>query len=250
MRNRGIQIQDLVVGYGRRVVLQGIDLCVPEGETTVLLGRNGEGKSTLLATCLGLLRPRAGVVLVAGLDPHRQPAQVRARVGYVPDRPDVWPWMTARELLRYLGAHVPQVDVARGLRLLERLDVAADLRFSRLSRGQGMKAMLATSLAHDPEVLLLDEPFGGLDALARDEVLRSVIQALGERPRTVLLTTHDLEVAIRIADHVAVLANGRIAEGDLASAPHDSEEALTPRRLEETLAAASVRHGEEPTCVR
>ncbi len=134
--------------------------------------------------------------------------------------------------------------------LLERLGVPAELAFGRMSRGQGMKAMLAAALAHDPKVLLLDEPFGGLDPLVRDEVLESVIHALGSQPRTVLVVTHDLDVAARIADRIAVLAGGRIVGDEPVDAGTVDAPALTPERLKQALALAGTCAEGERTCAR
>jgi ABC-2 type transport system ATP-binding protein len=156
---------------------------------------------------------------------------VRSRVGFVPDRPDAWPWMTAQDLMRLLAPHYATFDATRASRLLERLEVPLATPFRSMSRGEGMKAMLAAALAHDPDLLLLDEPLGGLDPLVRDEVMRCVIGAAGERPRTILMATHDLEAAARLADRVALLHEGRIVregpvEGFVAESAHPPAEAL------------------------
>lgn len=167
-----LEFGDLVAGYGRRAVLRGVTLAVPRGATTVLLGANGEGKTTLLRAALGLVAVRRGRIRVAGLDPCARPDDVRRRVGYVPATPDVYGWMRVPDLFRYLEAHYRTWSAARAAALVEALAVPTDVPFCRLSRGQGMKAMLAAALAPEPDVLLLDEPFAGLDPLVRDEVLR------------------------------------------------------------------------------
>jgi ABC-2 type transport system ATP-binding protein len=212
-----IEVRDLAFRYGRAPLLQGLTLVVPTGQTTVLLGRNAAGKSTLLRLALGLLRPRSGTVRVLGLDPWRDARAVQERVGYVPDKPDAWPWMRVSDLFRFLAVHHPRWDEARARSWCERLDVPLTVPFRALSRGQGMKAMLAAALGPDPEVLLLDEPFGGLDPVVREEVVRALVGALGERRRTVLVSTHELDLAVRLGERVAVLEHGRIAsEGALA----------------------------------
>jgi ABC-type multidrug transport system ATPase subunit len=116
------------------------------------------------------------------------------------------------------------------------------VRFKDLSRGQGMKAMLAAALAQDPEILLLDEPFAGLDPMVRDEVLKGVVRELKDGERTVVCATHELDAAARIADRVAILAGGRIAkEGTLAQVlGTDDEPADVPERLQTVLAAAAA----------
>lgn len=230
---------DVHAGYGRRVVLHGTTLAVPAGSTTVLLGSNGEGKTTLLRVALGLVDARQGQVRVLGRDPARRSRAVRERVGFVPATPDVYGWMKVPDLFRFLAAHYPTWSKARAQGLVDALEVPTDVPFKHLSRGQGMKAMLAAALAPDPEVLLLDEPFAGLDPLVREEVLRQVITAVGDRPRTVLCVTHDLDVAARLADRVALMAGGRITkEGPAAEFTAPREEAPTPASLRDALAQA------------
>ena len=234
-----IDLAQVHAAYGRRAVLRGLTLRVPAGSTTVLLGSNGEGKTTLLRLCLGVLRPRAGTVRVLGQDPVKRAKAVRERVGFVPDKPDVYGWMKVPDLFRFLAAHYPTWSAARASELVKALDVPLDRAFKHLSRGEGMKAMLAAALAPDPEVLLLDEPFAGLDPLVCEEVLRQVIAAVGDRPRTVLCTTHDLDVAARIADRVALLADGVVRrEGPASEFTAPSQEAVTPASLRDALAQA------------
>jgi ABC-2 type transport system ATP-binding protein len=194
--------------FGKRVVLDALDFSLAPGQVTVLLGRNGAGKSTLLRLCLGVLRPDAGRIEVCGHVPAKRPRDVRRLLGYVPDKPDVYDWMTPRELLAFLRPQYPTWNPDRAAHLSEQLSVPLDTPFRALSRGEGMKAMLVAALAPDPALLLLDEPFAGLDPVVREEVLRGVIRAGGQ---TILCATHDLDVAARIADRVAVLSRGRIA---------------------------------------
>ncbi|MDA1194898.1 MAG: ABC transporter ATP-binding protein [Planctomycetota bacterium] len=234
--------RDVHLSFGRTRVLRGVDLDVPRGVTTVLLGANGEGKTTLLGACLGILARGAGRLDVLGLDPQRDPSELRTRIGYVPSTPDAYDWMRVADWFALLRPHYPTWNDELALDLVVRLDVPRTTRFGQMSRGQGMKAMLAAALAPNPELLLLDEPFGGLDPLVREEVLRNVIAALGAEPRTVLLCTHDLDVAARVADRVAVLAGGRIVrEGPVEDFAGGDDEAATPERLRLALAAAIQR---------
>jgi ABC-2 type transport system ATP-binding protein len=211
-----LELQGLEVGFGRTEVLKGVDFALPRNTTTVLLGRNGAGKTTLLRAALGLLRPTAGSVTLLGGDIHRAPAPLLARTGFVPDRPDVPRWMTPTSLGAFEDAHFGAASTERRAALFERLEVPATTRFGALSRGQGMKAMLAVAIAREPELLLLDEPFGGLDPVIREEMVDAIIEGLLPGPTTVLLTTHELEPALRLAERVAVLREGVIAhEGSL-----------------------------------
>jgi ABC-2 type transport system ATP-binding protein len=233
-----VRVDGLEFSYGRRAVLRGVTLSVPRGSTTVLLGPNGAGKTTLLRACAGLLRPRAGRVEVLGLDPARSRDQVSARAGFVPDRPDAWPWMTLADLLAWLAPHHPRWNATTARAWVERLGVRTDVPFRAMSRGEGTKAMLAATLAHEPEVLLLDEPFGGLDPLVHDEVLAGVVRSLAESRTTVLVSTHDLDVAARIGDRVAVLVDGRVRREAAVEELAPGENSPRKEALRSALAAA------------
>lgn len=230
-----IEMRGLAFRYGRKPVLQDVDLHVPIGTTTVLLGGNGEGKSTLLQLCLGALKPRSGVVRVQGLDPIKKRRAVLSDVGYVPDKPDVYAWMTPRHLFDLLEPHYATWDVVLADELCRALDVPMKHAIGSMSKGQGMKTMLVAALASRPRVLLLDEPFGGLDPVVREEVLRLIVSSMGEAQRTVLMTTHDLDVASRIADRIALLSGGRITREGPASDFSASEDAPRPAELKNVL---------------
>jgi ABC-2 type transport system ATP-binding protein len=234
-----IQAQGIVKRFHRKSVLDGFDLEVAPGRVTVLLGRNGSGKSTFMKLCLGLLKAEAGTLTVGGHDPLKRARRVRQATGYVPDKPDCYQWMTAHELYKFLAPQYPTWNRDEVDRLVAMLSVPMDREFRALSRGEGMKAMLVAALAPEPELLLLDEPFAGLDAVAKEEVLRGVIGALKEGERTVLCTTHDLDVAARIADDAAILSGGKIvAHGPLTDVL-ESDRCL-PERMKDLLAEATA----------
>ncbi len=236
-----LAVSGLDVRFGRRRVLDGLDLVLENGQVTVLLGENGAGKSTLMRVLLGVLRPAAGTVAIFGRDPLREHRAVLERVGYVPDVPDVYPWMNARDLYRLLQRQYPTWNPERCRDLCDRLDVPMRTRFKSMSRGQGMKAMLVAALAPEPDLLLLDEPFAGLDPLVREQVLEGVLDALRVGERTVLCATHELDVAARIADRVAVLRAGKIVQhGTLAEVLGDDEPIQVPSGLQRVLAEAGA----------
>lgn len=239
--NTSVDVRGLRVGFWRRQVLAGLDLALADGAVTVLLGGNGAGKSTLLRVLLGALRPRAGTVRLFGLDPLRAHREVLQRVGYVPDVPDVPNWMTPHDLFAFLQPQYPRWNAALCAQLAEQLAVPLRTRFKDCSRGQGMKAMLVAALAPEPEVLLLDEPFAGLDPLVREQVLQGVLGAVKAGERTVLCATHELDVASRIADRIAVLQHGRIvAHGTLAEVLGEEEPVQVPSGLQRLLAATAA----------
>ncbi|MHC4954696.1 MAG: ABC transporter ATP-binding protein [Planctomycetota bacterium] len=239
MENVVLSARGLSKRFRCNAVLKGFDLELERGRVTVLLGRNGSGKSTFMKLCLGLLKPDSGAIRVCGHDPLRRARRVRQAVGYVPDKPDCYQWMTPEELYRFLAPQYPTWNPDEVARLVDTLSVPLETPFRGLSRGEGMKAMLVAALASTPELLLLDEPFAGLDAVVREEVLRGVIGALREGEQTVLCTTHDLDVAARIADDVAMLSAGRIiAHGPLADVL-GSEDRM-PDRMKELLVGAEA----------
>lgn len=233
-----VDVVGLEVRFGRKRVLDGLDLQLAKGKVTVMLGCNGAGKSTLLRVLLGVLRPRRGSVRVFGKDPLLAHKEVLQRIGYVPDVPDVPPTFTPRELYAFAEPHYPTWNRHVCSELATRLDVPLRTKFKALSRGQGMKAMLVAALASEPELLLLDEPFAGLDPLVREEVLQAVVTALRDGERTVLCATHELDIASRIADRIAIMNHGRIERhGDLAEVLGTNEEpAEVPRGLHQVLA--------------
>ncbi len=235
-----VTVQGLDARYGRKPVLRGLDLELQDGAVTVLLGSNGAGKSTLLRLLLGLQRPRRGAVRVFGLDPVRRSRDVLRRIGYVPDVPDAPPWLCARDLFLVLSPHYPTWNNRLASELCERLVVPLHTPLSALSRGQGMKVMLVAALAPEPELLLLDEPFAGLDPLVREQVLAVVIDSVRAGERTVLCATHELELAARIADRIAVLEGGRIVQhGTLDEVLGEPEPVQVPQRLQRVLATAA-----------
>ena len=230
----GIELRGVHRRFGRQEVLAGVDLAIPRGETTVLLGRNGVGKSTVVRLCLGTLRAQRGEVRVLGQDPARRRTRWQERIGHVPDRPDVPGWMRLDDLLRAQRIHHRHLDAEFAQEMAGLLGVPRKSRIGSMSRGESMKAMLVAALASAPEVLLLDEPFGGLDAIVREEFLRGVLSVLEEPRPTVLLVTHDLDVAARLADRLAVLKNGVIVrEGPVDAFASDAVAA--PQALQAVL---------------
>lgn len=203
-----LRVQGVSARYGRQQVLNEVSFELPASSIMVLLGPNGAGKSTLLRLILGLHEAREGRVLVTGLDVAREASAVRRRVGFVPDKPDAYPWMRLDELFRFLKPQYPSWSDERALRLAEEMQVPLRRKFQDLSRGQGTKAMLAAALAIEPALLILDEPFGPLDPAARDELVRGLLGGIAAKGCGVLIATHDLHMAARIADRVVMLGEG------------------------------------------
>ena len=205
-------VEHVAKRFGKTRVLEDVSFALPARGVTVLLGENGQGKSTLLRLLLGLLKADGGRLRVLGLDPLRQGRELRTLVGYVPDQPDNPAWMTPRELFRFLGPQYPAWDAALVERLSREWELPLERKFKQLSRGQAARALLVAALAQRPRLLLLDECFAGLDPLARRDLLAGFLAELAEHEIATLAVTHDLDVAARIAERVMVLADGRVKE--------------------------------------
>jgi len=175
-----------------------------------LLGRNGAGKSSLVRCALGLQKPSVGAVRLFGEDAWHSRTRAMARVGVVPEEPDAPSDMTVGELLAFCAPLYPTWDDRAARARLDRSGVALGVPFGRLSKGQKGAVMLALALAPAPELLVLDDPTLGLDAVARHALYDELIGELADRGTTVLVTTHDLGGIEPIADRVGVLHGARI----------------------------------------
>jgi len=217
-----IEVRGLVKSFGSKVALEGVDLDVAEGEFLTLVGPNGAGKTTLIRILATLTRPTGGSVRVAGYDLAGQGAEIRRRIGLASHQTLLYGDLSAEENLRFYGRmyEVPELE-ERITALLQRVGLEHrrhDL-VRTLSRGMQQRLSLARALLHDPAILLLDEPYTGLDQQAV-EVLREVLVALappklggmkgGAKSRTVLMTTHNLERGLELCDRAAILVNGRL----------------------------------------
>jgi len=207
-----ITVDRLTCGWGRRTVLRNLTLHVPQGSVCALLGRNGEGKTTLVRCLLGQLRPLRGRVSLLGSDPWRHRARLMDRVGVVPETPDLPVDRRIGEILTHCARLHSRWNAAGAAARLERFGLDPALRVDRLSRGQATQVQLTIALATSPRLLVLDDPTLGLDALARRELQEELVGELAEGGTTVFLTSHDLEGVERLADRVAILVDGRVAE--------------------------------------
>jgi ABC-2 type transport system ATP-binding protein len=250
--NATIRVENLTKRYRDQVAIDGLSLEVPEGSVFGLLGENGAGKTTTLQILLGLLAADSGRAEVLGLDPARQGIEVRRRVGYVPEQPALYDWMTPAEIGWFAAGFHPEGRTGtaayqtRYTELIEGFGLPADRKIKALSKGMRAKVSLALALASDPPMLILDEPTSGLDALVRREFLESMVD-LASNGRTVLLSSHQIAEVERVASHVALLHKGKLilaepleelkAKTFLAALTFSSREHLTapPESLPVTL---------------
>jgi ABC-2 type transport system ATP-binding protein len=205
-----IETNGLSRRYWRTEALRDLTLSVPTGSVFALLGSNGAGKTTAIKVLMNLLPPTSGSATVLGVDSRRLGERERAQIGYVSENQKLPLWMTVRQLLDYCRPFYPTWDAALETRLLAQFDLPPDRKLKHLSRGMLMKAALLSTLAYRPKLLVLDEPFSGLDPLARDDFVRGILEASELGDWTVLVSSHDIEEVERLADNVALLENGRL----------------------------------------
>jgi ABC-2 type transport system ATP-binding protein len=213
-----VEVRGLVVRYGDRAAVDGASFSVSASEVVALLGRNGAGKTSTVETLEGYRRRTAGSVSVLGLDPGRRAdhAQLRRRIGVMLQRGGVYPSMGPREALRLFASYYD--DPLSPTDLLGRLDLEGVARtpWRRLSGGEQQRLSLALALVGRPEVLFLDEPTAGVDPAGR-LAIREEVRALRSHGACVLLTTHELDEAERVADRILIIDRGRIvADGSVA----------------------------------
>lgn len=207
-----IELRGLSKRFGDTLALDHVDLVVRPGVVFGFLGRNGAGKTTALRILAGLARPTGGTAHVLGHDVARARDAVRARIGFLPDVPGFYPWMTAREYLEFAGRLFgldPTILVMRADALLEMAGLASvTTRVGGFSRGMRQRLGIAQALINAPDLLMLDEPTSALDPIGRREVLEMVASLHGRT--TVFFSTHILADVERVCDAVAILERGRI----------------------------------------
>jgi ABC-2 type transport system ATP-binding protein len=206
-----LSLQGLSVSFGVERVLDGLDWQLPSGQVVGLLGRNGAGKTTLIETLLGLREPDAGRALLFGQPSQALSDDARARIGYVPQRSDLFEWLTADQLLAYFRSFYPRWNDAKVQGLISRWDIARDKPIRQLSGGQQQRLSIVRALAHEPELLVLDEPVASLDPAGRRDFLGELVDQVVDRRTTVVFSTHILSDLERVAVDVAFLSGGRIA---------------------------------------
>jgi ABC-2 type transport system ATP-binding protein len=205
-----IETDRLTKRYGSARGIEELDLRVDRGRVFGFLGPNGAGKTTTIRTLLDLLHPTSGRARILGLDSRRESREIRARIGNLPGEFAYEGRMTGRELLEHFAALRGMRDLAGADALAERFEAALDRPLRSLSRGNRQKVGLIQALFHEPEVLILDEPTGGLDPLMQEEFLALVAEQR-DAGRTVFLSSHELDEVERVCDEVGIIRDGRLA---------------------------------------
>ncbi|WP_245643598.1 ABC transporter ATP-binding protein [Roseateles chitosanitabidus] len=226
---------------GHPGVLSGLDWTLEPGQVVGLLGRNGAGKTTLLETLLGLRAPQVGEVRLFGQPALTPDDALRARLGYVPQQAALFEEFSVGDLLRYFRSFYPRWNDAKVDGLMSRWDIPRDRRIGALSQGQQQRLSIVRALAHEPDLLVLDEPVASLDPAGRRDFLRELVDQVLDRGTTVVFSTHILSDLERVAFNLAFLSQGRIA----LQAPQDAlaEEVRLLAGAVPALEAAVAAHG-------
>lgn len=237
-----VEVRDLVKRYGGRSVVDGLSFAVQTGEVFALLGPNGAGKTTTVEILEGYRRADAGSVRVLGLDPARQGAELKSKIGLMLQQGGLFPQITPREALRLFAAFYPEAEDPEALLDQLQLREVARTRFRQLSGGQKQRLSLGLALIGKPRLVFLDEPTAAMDPQARRSTW-NIIRSLCSRGTTVLLTTHFMDEAEQLANRVAIMDHGRLVALDTPAGlrqavANEVRFATTPRVSEEAVALA------------
>lgn len=208
-----VETVNLHKAFGNQQVLQGVNWNIEAGKVIGLLGRNGAGKSTLIECLLGLREADAGQAKLFGCPVTALDDDTRARIGYVPQKSDLFEWMTPLQVLDYFKALYPRWNQAKVDGLMQRWGLGGEFgrkQISKLSGGEQQRLSIIRALAHDPQLLVLDEPVASLDPAGRRDFLKELVDDVIERGTTVVFSTHILSDLERVALDVAFLQGGKI----------------------------------------
>ncbi|MCG8415309.1 MAG: ABC transporter ATP-binding protein [Pseudomonadales bacterium] len=209
--NSVVQVNQLSRKFGKTDALVDVNLQLNEGIVYGLVGANGAGKTTLIKHLLGLLRCQQGSVRVFANDPIKNPQAALSHIGYLSEDRDIPDWMTIVEFCDYVHAFHPSWDSNYAKELLNTFELDSSKVIKNLSRGMRAQVALIGAVAHKPDLLILDEPSSGLDAIVRKDILNAVVRTISEEGRTVLFSSHLLEEVERLSDHVIMIQDGRVA---------------------------------------
>lgn len=210
-----IDVENVTYHHGRIAALKDVSFTVPQGALYALLGPNGSGKTTLLQCLMGLRTPKTGSARVLGVDSRRIDTAMRTRIGYVAEGQSLPRGMRLRDVESYLAPlYAGRWDMRLANSLRDRFTLDASRRIKHMSRGEQMKASMLCALAPRPEVLVMDEPFTGMDALVKDELISGLLDSANSEGTTVFLCSHDIGELELLADHIGFLDLGvmRVSE--------------------------------------
>jgi len=205
-----IQTKKLTKTFCKTTAVNSLSLNVPQGSIYAFLGPNGAGKTTTIKLLMNLMFPTSGSVEVLGVSSGKLGPETLQRIGYVSENQKLPQWMTVQQLIDFCKPMYPTWDDDFCAHLLRQLDLKTDCKIRSMSRGMKVKAALLSSLAYRPELLVLDEPFSGLDPLVRDEFIRGILELTDSEGWTVFISSHDIDEVDRLADRVGFIDRGTL----------------------------------------
>jgi ABC-2 type transport system ATP-binding protein len=213
--NWAIETRGLGRRFGGKWAVRGLTLQVPKGAVYGFLGLNGAGKSTTIRMLMGMLTPDEGRAKVLAMDPVVRDIDVKRRVGYVPDMPVFYEWMRLAELLAYVASYRKgDWDSARADELVELFELDPSQKLKGLSKGQRTRVSLLIAMAYNPDILILDEPTGGLDPVMRRTILEDLLSQYMEEGRTIFISSHLINEISGLVDHVGVISEGKLIRSE------------------------------------
>ena len=215
--NAVIETRGLTRQFRKTVAVKDLSLEVPAGSIFALLGPNGAGKTTLIKMVMNMVRPSGGRATILGTDSLLLGSPQLERIGYVSENQELPEWMTVQELIDYCRPFYPAWDDDLCRRLIHQFNLPLARKLKTFSRGMKVKAALLSSLSYRPELMILDEPFTGLDALVRDELIRGLLEVTDQKERTIFIASHDIDEVERLADWVGVIHKGEMQMSEPAA---------------------------------
>jgi ABC-2 type transport system ATP-binding protein len=210
--NHTIETQNLTRRFGKTEAVNNLSIRVPQGSVFAFLGPNGAGKTTTIKLLMNIIEPTAGSSTVMGVNSNQLGPREFRQIGYVAEDQKMPEWMTVGQFLDYVKPLYPTWDETFCRNLLKQFDLPSDRKLKHLSRGMRMKTVLVSSLAYRPRLLVLDEPFTGLDPLVRDELIRGILELTEQEQWTVFVSSHDIDEVERLTDWVGIIDAGHLRE--------------------------------------
>lgn len=243
-----LEVSGLTKTYGGVLAVKDVSFTARAGQVIGFLGPNGSGKTTSIRVLTGLLRATRGRVCWNGIDIQQQLLHYQARLGYVPEEPHLYQYLTAPEYLELVGGlrDIPRETVVRRIdRYLElfHLDTDRYAPLSSFSKGMRQKVLISAALLHDPDVVVLDEPCSGLD-VASTLVLRTLVRSLAERGKVIVYSSHVLDMVEKVCSDVLILHEGRLVAHDSVDRLRELQHAAS---LEQVFKKLAVEENVEAT---
>jgi len=207
--NYAIEIQNLTKRFGRLVAVDGLYLQVPQGSIFAFLGPNGAGKTTTINMMMDITSPTKGIISVFGVDSKRLSPKEVSQIGYVSENQELLEWMTVEQLINYCKPMYSTWDDKFCKDLLAQFDIPYKQKIKTFSRGMKMKTALVSSLSFRPKLLILDEPFSGLDPVVREEFIDGLLEITQNQEWTIFISSHDIHEVERLADWVGIIHLGK-----------------------------------------